>query len=130
MCIRDRSPGIVTEDGVNLEQTKQKDEAGANFRARQVVHAVISIAEVERLLQARRLQEGLGIALVSQHGFSQSQVVGILLVIAGPDEVAGITFPEEFGDGAAGKKGAIIEMRRDHGAVSYTHLTLPTSDLV
>src|SRR6476620_1720893 len=109
------SPGIVAEDGVNLEQTKQKDEPGADFRARQVVHAVIAIAEVEPLLQARRLQESFCVTLIAEYGFTQSQVVGVFLVVAGADEVSGITFPQEFGDGAAGKKRTIIQMRRDQG---------------
>ena len=84
------SPGIVAENGVNLEQAKQEDEASAKFGARHVVHAVVAIAEVEHLLQAGGLQERLGIALVAEHGFSQSEVVGVLLVVAGADEVSGV----------------------------------------
>ena len=64
-------PGIVAEDGVDPQQTKQKDQPGAYFRASQVVHAVVSIAEVEHLLQAGRLQESLCIALVGEHGAVQ-----------------------------------------------------------
>jgi len=53
------SPGIVAEDGIDSQQAKQKDQPGAYFRGGQVVHAVVSIAEVEHLLQADTFKKAL-----------------------------------------------------------------------
>src|ERR1700730_16440267 len=103
-------PGIVAEDGVDSQQTKQKDQPGAYFRASQIVHAMVSIAEVEHLFQAGHVQEIPCILLVAEYGLAQSEVVGVLLVVAGPDEVSGIALVQELGHGAAGKKWAVIQV--------------------
>ena len=66
------SPGVVAEDGVDLQQAKQKNQPGAYFRAGQIVHAMVAIAQVEHLLQAGRLQESLCITFVGENGFPQS----------------------------------------------------------
>jgi len=76
---------------------------------------VVAIAEVEYLLQAGCLEERCSVALVGEYGFTQSEVVGIFLVVAGADEVSGVALTEEFSDSSRGKKRAVIQVRRNQG---------------
>ena len=74
---------------------------------------MVSIAEVERLLQPRGLQKLACVTLIGRDSFTQSQVVRVLLVVASPDEISGVPLVEEFGYRAASKERPVVQVRSD-----------------
>src|SRR5207244_1114185 len=80
-----------------------------------IVHAMIPVAQIESLLQSQSGEHGRGVAFIGEHGLAEAEVEGILLVVAGADEVAGVAFLKQLGDGAGREDRAIVEMRRHQG---------------
>jgi len=72
---------------------------------RHVVHSMVSIAEIERLLQPRCLQELACVMLMGRDGFIQSEAIRVFLIIAGPDEISAMTLLGEFGHLPQAKNG-------------------------
>jgi hypothetical protein len=76
---------------------------------------MVAIAEVEKIFQPRGFDQGTRVALVGQNGFADAEVVGILFVVAGANQVSGVAFAEEFGNRPESEDGSVVEMRRDQG---------------
>ena len=57
-------PGIVAEYRVDLQQPEQKDQAHAQLDPADIIHAMVAVAQIENVFQARRLDQCACVALV------------------------------------------------------------------
>src|SRR3984957_14822716 len=107
------SPWDAAENRIHFEQTKKENQPAANFRSRNIVEAMIAIAQVVGFLEAERLDQSRRVALIGKHRFPKSQVVRILLVVAGSDEVAGVALAQQFRHRSTDEDRPVIQMGRD-----------------
>jgi hypothetical protein len=74
---------------------------------------MVAVTEVERALQPGSLHKLSRIVFIGEHRLAERQLIRIFFIIAGPNEIAVITFPKQLGKRATCKNGAVIEMRRN-----------------
>src|SRR5580704_15476410 len=107
------APRIVAENCIHLEQAEQKNQPATKLCPRYIVETMVAIAQIVRLREADRLDQPCSVSFIRQDRLSQSQVVGVLLIVAGSNKVAGVTLAQQFRYRAARKNGPIIQMRCD-----------------
>ena len=100
---------VKRDHGVGLEHSKQKDEPAADFRRRDLVHAMRAVVEIEHILEAQARRH-LEVFLLVAQDVPGDGTARRTSRRCGADQIAGIALVDELGAEAAGIIGQVLQM--------------------
>ena len=110
------TPGVIAEDGINLQETEQEDQTADQFVARDVAHPVIVVIQIEVAVQTQHARLFRDLAFVAQNILpNRAGLPDVVthVVIGGADHVASKALLDQFCHRASTKERDIIGMRLD-----------------
>ena len=103
-------PGIVANDGVDLQHPEQEYQPAPELLYADVIHPMVTVSQIIDFWQTQGLRHLEIVCFVVKYDFTEGVATSGVIIIAGAYQVPGIPFLDEFGYCPSREDGYIIIM--------------------